>query len=237
LFPSHDRGGNRFAYQFEVGEESGTPHLEGLILFKNARSFGSIKKKLTRAHIEVMKGTVKQAFLYCTKLKTRVAGPWTNMDSHLKYVEQPPTGCLSGTILKEWQENLLSYISEEPTYREILWIFDAEGNAGKTSISKHICQMNDDAIVVSGKASDMKFAIATMVHKGTPPKTIILDIPRSMEGYVSYGGIEELKNGIFFSGKYESGMVMYDNPHVVVMANFLPEYDMLSQDRWLTWTL
>ena len=218
---------NRFAYQFEVGEECGTPHLEGIILLKNARTFSAMKKKLPRAHIEVMKGTIEQAFKYVTKLKTRIDGPWTNMLKYQKFIEREPYGCLDDATLKDWQVNLLAFINEKPDYRTILWIYDEEGNSGKTSICKHICQLNIDALYVSGRAADMKFAIAKMLDTtGLEPRVVLMDIPRSREGYVSYGGIEEIKNGIFFSGKYESGMFMYDNPHVIVMANFLPEYDM-----------
>ena len=55
-----------------VGEEiseSGTPHLQGYIEFKNPRSFNAIKKVLgIRAHIEPQRyGTPKQAAGYCCK--------------------------------------------------------------------------------------------------------------------------------------------------------------------------
>jgi len=59
----------------EVGE-SGTPHYQGYILFKNARSFESVKKLLPRAHIEVQKGSYQQAIDYCSKEDTRIDGPY-----------------------------------------------------------------------------------------------------------------------------------------------------------------
>lgn len=53
-----------------LGEEKGeldTPHIQGYILFKNARSFKAVKKLIPRAHIEAQKGTCEQAIEYCKK--------------------------------------------------------------------------------------------------------------------------------------------------------------------------
>lgn len=50
----------------EVGE-SGTPHLQGVIIFQNAVRLGTVKRLLPRAHIEVMRGTFAQARDYCMK--------------------------------------------------------------------------------------------------------------------------------------------------------------------------
>lgn len=53
-------------YGIEVGEE-GTKHYQGFVMFHNARSLNSIKRLLTRAHLEPRKGTVEQAIRYCEK--------------------------------------------------------------------------------------------------------------------------------------------------------------------------
>lgn len=50
----------------EIGE-SGTPHLQGYIRFKNATSFNTVKALLPRAHWESQQGTVDQAANYCKK--------------------------------------------------------------------------------------------------------------------------------------------------------------------------
>lgn len=50
----------------EAGE-SGTPHLQGYIYFKDGRTLTAVKKELPRAHLEEAKGTATQNREYCTK--------------------------------------------------------------------------------------------------------------------------------------------------------------------------
>ena len=49
----------------EVGE-SGTPHLQGYVMFKNARSVKNIVKTLL-GHVEVAKGSPVDNYKYCSK--------------------------------------------------------------------------------------------------------------------------------------------------------------------------
>jgi len=53
-------------YGEEVGE-SGTPHYQGFIIFKDKLSLTSLKVLIPRAHYEVAKGKNKQASDYCKK--------------------------------------------------------------------------------------------------------------------------------------------------------------------------
>jgi len=58
-------------YQPEVGE-SGTPHLQGLAIFKNPRALAGVKRLISdRVHLEVMRGTFAEAHAYCCKEDTR----------------------------------------------------------------------------------------------------------------------------------------------------------------------
>lgn len=54
-------------YGLEVGE-SGTPHIQGLVCWKDAKDFNYMKKNFSAtAHYETMRGTFKQAADYCKK--------------------------------------------------------------------------------------------------------------------------------------------------------------------------
>jgi len=45
--------------------------------------------------------------------------------------------------------------------------------------------------------------------------------------------MEEIKNGIFFSNKYKGKMCLFNVPHMICFANFGPEKEKLSNDRWV----
>lgn len=54
-------------YGREVGD-SGTPHLQGFVIFNNATTLAAAKRRIgERAHLEVARGTSKQASDYCKK--------------------------------------------------------------------------------------------------------------------------------------------------------------------------
>ena len=63
------------------------------------------------------------------------------------------------------------------------------------------------------------------------PKILILNLARSRGARLDYGGLEEIKDGHFFSSKYESGQCIFSPPHVVVFANSPPLDGELSEDR------
>ena len=63
---------------------------------------------------------------------------------------------------------------------------------------------------------------------------VIFDIPRANKGHISYSALESIKNGMVCNTKYETGVKVFNSPHVIVFANFPPDDEsMLSDDRWL----
>jgi len=66
----------RFCFQKEIGE-SKTEHLQGVVQFKNKKSFSQMKKQNAKCHWEICKN-VNASFQYCQKTKGRIDGPWKN---------------------------------------------------------------------------------------------------------------------------------------------------------------
>jgi len=69
-----------------------------------------------------------------------------------------------------------------------------------------------------------------------PKAHVVFDIPRSQKDYINYSVIEQLKDGLCTSIKYEPIMIARIQPiHVIVMANFKPNMGedsaQLSEDR------
>ena len=234
-----DVGAVKVVFQKEKGE-SGTPHFQGAVQWKTTREIVALVKKLPGIHWEVMRGSWQEAQDYCDDPSKDVLEPPLYFEcsprKRLQFRIQP-------FMRSEWQAGLWDLVHGPAPFREIHWYWEATGNVGKTSIAHDIIvdfmMRKEVALLVSGKAADIKSAIATsMAEKGSKvgkvPKVLIWDLPRTRQSYIDYAGLEEVKNGIFFSGKYESGMIlMPESPHVIVFANFPPEREKLSGDRWV----
>lgn len=214
-----------WAWQEEKGKE-GTTHLQIAIKYPNAISFSSVKNKFPRAHIEKSKNWVASK-KYCTKDDT-ATGMIKDRKNRLM-IKDP----LEGKELYDWQKEVIQIINEEPDDRKIHWYFDEVGCKGKTTLAKHLCIKDDNCIYMNGKCADMKYGLYKRIEQGKKIRCILIDFVRSVETFVSYDGIESVKNGIFYNSKFESTMVLFDCPHVIIFANFLPEMNKLSLDRWI----
>ena len=219
------KGMDAWAFQLERGE-SGTPHFQGCFRFKTQKEFTVLKSWWPTWHLEKCKDW-RASSKYCTKLETRVEGPWLNG------VAAPPSIAPDRFKLENpypWQQKILDIVAEVPDKRTIHWIWEGTGGAGKTALAKQLCATGE-ALYVSGKANDIKSAIAACTVK---PRVVIFGVPRTAESdmAISWAALEEVKDGLFFNGKYESGMVVMDCPHVFVFANFPPDMSKMSADRW-----
>lgn len=213
----------KYCFQEETGENN-TPHLQGVIsLKKRARwsEFGLPKA----IHWEGCKHVTK-AYEYCSKVETRT-GKIFAFNYELPYTVEINN-------FYDWEQNLISIISKEPDDRLIYWIHEPNGNRGKTTFQKYLYTHFPKVVVLSGKGSDMKNGVISYKNKnGFLPEIILINIPKSVDAdFISYTGIEEIKDMFFFSGKYEGGMVCGKNPHVLIFSNEEPLTYKMSSDRW-----
>lgn len=127
--------------------------------------------------------------------------------------------------LRRWQEIAEAKL-EIQTERQILWIWDEDGNTGKTTLAKYLSATKDCFLCCNGKISDIALA-----YKGEP--YIAIDFTRQYEGMVNYSVLESFKNEYIFSPKYNSSIKRFNCPKVVVFANFPPEINSktISKDR------
>lgn len=212
------QNGWKYLFSEETGSEGETPHLQGYIENKNAIRFDTLKKLLPRAHLEKARGNLQSQIVYITKEKGKY---YTNITFPFK--EEPKK-----TIneLYAWQKKYYDLLKTEPENRIIYWIYDEEGNKGKTEFCRLLFREKKAMWIRTAKASDIKMLL--LEHKNC--RDIIFDLPRDDKN-ISYSLLEELKDGFLFSGKYEGGMKEISIPHILVMANYHPDLTKLSNGR------
>lgn len=135
---------------------------------------------------------------------------------------------------RPFQKDVIDIIEGPEEPRTIYWYWEPVGNTGKTALGRYLHQ-TFGAIMVGGKSSDILHGLARVREiTGQYPQVIVVDIQRSIKASENiYATIESVKDGIFFSGKYESAMVDGKlNPDVFVVSNSPPDVEMLSKDRW-----
>lgn len=219
----------KYVFQEERGDE-GTKHLQGIIMYPNPISFESMKKQWPKCHIEKTRNK-KKSILYCSKRDTRISEVVYNNIGLIypKSLKDP----LKGNELYGWQQILNDKLKTEPDDRTINWYWSTNGNKGKSSFVKWFTMKHKTTtLICSGKASDMKYMVAKRCMLGLDPEVIFFDVPRQNMNYLSYTGIEEIKNGCFMSPKYDCENILMNPPHIVVFANSEPNIDAMSIDRW-----
>ena len=127
-----------------------------------------------------------------------------------------------------WQDDVMKIVREEPDERSIHWFWEPEGNVGKTSLCKYLVHKHD-ALMLSGKSNDMFHMLSKFPNKRI---LILVDCPRCHTEFINYGAVEQIKNGLVFSGKYEGDQLVFNCPHVIVFGNSPPDYGKMSGDRW-----
>lgn len=212
----------KYSIGVEVGE-SGTPHLQGYIEFKvKCRPKNILSNKI---HWEKCKGSKIENLNYTQKDGIFVE----NFSNKYK--------CKIDKLFK-WEEEIIKIISKSPDDRSIYWYWEPNGCAGKTTFQKYVFTHFEKVVILSGKGEDMKNGIVQYLKLNEYlPEIVLINIPRSQDKFVSWAGIEQVKDMFFFCGKYEGGMVCGENPHVICFSNNTPETDpesgeyKISKDR------
>lgn len=218
-----------WAYQQEKGA-NGTPHIQGTVQFANQRGFSFQTVFPTALHWEVCQNW-DASVVYCTEDDgTRDGETVSNVPGH------PPVPAYDGFVVSEsrwWQKLVLRIANGDREPRKVNWLWETTGNVGKSLLVRHMyIQKPGTVLLLAGKGSDVLHGVAAEVEKGREPTVVFWDLPRGTN-VPDYSALESLKNGLFFSPKYESGCCLLKQiPHVFVFANIEPDLGRLSLDRW-----
>lgn len=240
-----------YVFQEEKGELTGRNHYQGLIKSKNRsrhqtvlkefrEQFGENSEQVQHLTIDRMRGTWAEAYSYCTKKETRV-GELAEAVSRQQYEGNDIDFLEDPNRRYPWQNQIHDKIFESDQIsikdaddREITWVFDPQGNSGKSKYIKYLCSNSSDIVKVTfGTAPQLRSAIISCGIK----KVYIIDMPRTLASEDSLPSlistIEDLKNGFVvsvFYGKYQS--LVMSPPHVYIFSNIRCPINMLSSDRW-----
>lgn len=183
-----------------------------------------------RTDLDLFKESVKDGITNMTELREKHSSVCAQfprfvkeyVDDHVEQITVTPHP------LREWQQQLNATLLLPPDPREIIFVVDRIGNQGKSWFARYFCELHDNAqIIIPGKKADMAYVAREDV------RTFFFDTPRSKQGeFIQYDFLEELKNGYFFSPKYESRIKKIKTPHIVVCMNEYPDREKLSQDRY-----
>lgn len=223
---SKEFDGHKYIIGKEIGEE-GTPHLQGYVEFNVKKSFNALKKINDKIHWEKAKGNRDQNITYCGKQEI--------------YHNNFPCDLKTGLILKyykdvkwyDWQLQIIDIINNDREPRMIHWFHDPVGNVGKSFMCKYIL-LKYNAVLADGKKDNVNNQVKLWMdaNENESPLVVMVDIPRYNQTCINYGLLEQLKNGLIYSGKYEGGICVFDHPHVICLSNELPDEDSMSGDRW-----
>lgn len=197
--------------------ENGYEHWQGCISLKHKEYRDTVKNIFgyNEVHIEPARNWIALKN-YCKKDETYIEGPY-NINS--VFLDTPE-------LNKEWQIKLKEELLKKPDPRKIICYIDRKGGAGKTDFCIHMYDKHEANVLSVGRHTDLAYMLVD------EPKIVLFDIPRSVEDYISWQIIEQIKNGFVTSGKYESKIKRFNKPHVVVFMNEDPDFNKLSKDRW-----
>lgn len=138
--------------------------------------------------------------------------------------------------LYPWQKEMEEMLEKEPDDRHVIWIFDRKGGMGKTKFCKWYKDWHDKETLLANATGGMR-DFATIVKNGLDGgwtgRVCLLNLTRDCEQKAIYAPIEAVKDGVFTTTKYEGSCFRIPrDTWMVCFANFIPDINKLSLDRW-----
>lgn len=209
----------------ETCPDTGRLHLQMYYYYNNAREFTVMQKDFPGCRFRTAYKCTKANVIYCTK-ETVIHNDWPEYEKRNAY---KGNDLPQKEQLYPWQLSVLDIINQQPDDRTINWIWEPDGNVGKTKFCKYLAYNHQNiCLTTATKSAD----ILTCVEPHF--KTYIFDFPRCVGDFTPWNAIEQIKNGFVTDSKLKkkSQCIMFEPPHVLIFANHPPKLDKLSLDRW-----
>jgi hypothetical protein len=152
-----------------------------------------------------------------------------NMDLAVERKQQMIEDLAKCTLLP-WQQKIATIVENDPDPRDVWIVLDKKGNSGKTWLCRYLASKHPEEVetITNGKTADLSYIIAQKPQC----TTVLVTLHRSTESVVNYQAIEQFKDGVFTSTKYQSTSITAPPKNIVLFSNYDPDWDALSIDRW-----
>lgn len=182
------------------------------------------------------------------------------------YALKPAVAKNQKCILKRWQNRLFDRIQYNEEYemggftgrnvddsddsgsfefisggkRKIIWVWDIKGCCGKTIFAQELIRR--DPVRYTGltsipQESHLATIIEGSISRGWDGSVVLICLSRQAEDYKIYKGLEDIRDGHMTSTKYHGKYLSWTSQHVVVLANWLPNFSALTWDKWELYTI
>lgn len=219
----------------ERGEKTEKKHYQGrfslLVKKRQSEIIKILALEFKKFHVSVTSKANRDNEFYVMKEDTRIEGPWT--DRNDVYI---PRDVLEVKELYPWQESLRKELSFYHA-RRIDVVYDKKGCQGKSLFTRYM-QCYDNAALLPyclEHKTLMEYAYANRTKK-----IFFIDIARALDQKKMssfYAGLEDLKTGNIFDGRFKFKQALIDPPRVCVFTNTLPDLRYLTSDRWVFWQI
>lgn len=259
-------------FGYEIAPTTGTPHLQGYIYFKDAKTKTAILKLFgfkCYLNPRYRKSTPLKASEYCKKNcneiyehgecplnESGIAKRWTELNQSIKdgaswkqiiednpdlsiryrvglqahYNDLTPPKVnidlikLYGSLLP-YQDRLLN-LASGPIHSRYIYYIIGQGNDGKSKFAQHLIHQKDFQMMYTGETKDMG-----SLWKG---RNCVFNFARDHDlDKVNWSVIEDIKDGMVFSPKFNSEVKEFPRPHIFIFANHKPPASRLTSDRWV----
>lgn len=214
-----------WVYSVERAPTNNRLHFQGCIKFHSLKNTKSETAKWHEQDTYLSPAHNNDAVeTYVTKPQTHVAGPFGNKKKYC------------GEDLKiDWtpmQEEIKKEIMGSNSDRHILWFYDPVGCSGKSKVAKWFAYEHKALILGYSSADNLKYAVGK-----AKPDIVIVNLTKAKPAHLGvadlYNALESCKDGMVFSGKYESENICWNPPIVAVFSNYKPVVECLAKNRFM----
>lgn len=235
---------DKYCFQQERCETTEKLHYQGRMHMKVKIRMNTLSTKLKKLevpmHLSITSDVNKNNYFYVMKDETRVDGPW-------KFGDDDDDNFIADweeDVMKlkpyPWQLSILELMKITRDRRTVHVIIDKSGCKGKsTLIDMMVTKKMGYRIPYMKSYKELTQYVCSLLKElgERSPKNFCFDIPRKINYESIFSAIETIKSGTLHDGRYKATVWKYNTPNVFVFTNEVPEFDLLTKDRWKFWKI